>query len=103
MYAVVRSGGQQHKVAVGDTLEVDRVAGGPGTELRLPAVLLVDGTDVTSAPDALAGVAVAAEVVEHTRGPKLRVNVYRNKTGYRRRKGFRADRSVLRVTDIARG
>jgi large subunit ribosomal protein L21 len=100
VYAIVRGGGRQHKVAVGDVLEVDRVRGEPGTTLTLPAVLVVDGKTVTSDASALANVTVTAEVVGHTKGPKLDIGLYRNKTGYRRRLGHRQPHTQIRVTGI---
>ena len=100
MYAIVRAGGRQEKVAVGDEFELDRVSGEAGATLTLPAVLLVDGDAVTSDPKALEGVTVTAEVVEHTKGPKIRIMRYKNKTGYRRRQGHRAHLTRVRVTGI---
>ena len=103
MYAIVRSGGRQHKVAVGDVLEVDRVQGEPGSTLSLPALLLVDGDSVTSEAKALGNVNVTAEVVDHTKGPKIVILKYKNKTGYRKRMGHRQQLTQVRVTDIVKG
>ena len=100
MYAIVRGGGRQHKVAVGDVLEVDKLAGEPGTTVTLPALLVVDGSAVTSDKAALDGVTVTAEVVEHTKGPKIDIGLYKNKTGYRRRLGHRQRHTQVRVTGI---
>jgi large subunit ribosomal protein L21 len=100
VYAIVRGGGRQHKVAVGDVLEVDRLAGEPGATVTLPAVLVVDGATVTSDKSALEGVTVTVEVVEHTKGPKIDIGTYKNKTGYRRRMGHRQQHTQVRVTDI---
>jgi large subunit ribosomal protein L21 len=103
VYAIVRAGGRQEKVAVGDVLEVDRVAGEPGETLQLPALLLVADAAVTSDPAALAGVAVSAEVLEHTKGPKIRILKYKNKTGYRKRQGHRQPLTRVKVTAIESG
>ena len=103
MYAIVKTGGKQYKVAVGDVVEVEKVPGAVGDAVTLPALLLVDGSDVTSAPDALSGVSVSGEVVAHTKGPKIRIMNYRNKTGYKRRMGHRQQLTQVRVTDIAKG
>jgi large subunit ribosomal protein L21 len=103
VYAIVRSGGRQHKVAVGDVLEVDRLPGEPGSTLTLPALLLVDGETVTSDSAALGGVTVTAEVVDHTKGPKIHIMKYKNKTGYRKRQGHRQRHSQVRVTSIETG
>jgi len=103
VYAIVRSGGRQEKVAVGDVIETDRVAGEPGDSVELPALLLVDGDTVTSDAQALAGVRVSAEVVAHTKGPKIDILKYKNKTGYRTRQGHRQSLTQLRVTGIESG
>ena len=103
MYAIVRSGGRQEKVAVGDVIETDRVVGEPGDSVELPALLLVDGEAVTSDAAALAGVKVSAEVVAHTKGPKVEILKYKNKTGYKKRQGHRQSLTKLRVTGIESG
>ena len=103
MYAIVRSGGRQHKVAVGDVVEIDRVEGEPGATLTLPALLLVDGDSVTTDAAALAKSSVTAEVVEHGKGPKIIIHKFRNKTGYHKRQGHRQGLSTLRVTGIETG
>lgn len=103
MYAIVRAGGRQEKVEVGDVLVVDRVAGEPGSSLELPAVLVVDGTAVTTDKAALGKVKVTAEIVDHHRGVKIDILKYKNKTGYRRRQGHRSELTAVKVTDIATG
>lgn len=100
VYAIVRAGGRQEKVAVGDLVTLDRVAGEAGSTIELPALLLVDGDKVTSEAKALSGVKVTAEVVEDLRGPKIRIMKYKNKTGYKKRQGFRAELTTVKVTDI---
>jgi large subunit ribosomal protein L21 len=100
VYAIVKAGGRQEKVAVGDVIELDRQGNDTGSTLTLPALLLVDGETVTSDAKSLAGVTVTAEVVEHTKGPKIRIQHYKNKTGYKRRMGFRAKLTKVRVTGI---
>ena len=103
MYAIVRAGGRQEKVEVGDVLVVDRVAGEPGSSVELPAVLVVDGTAVTTDKAALGKVKVTAEIVDHHRGVKIDILKYKNKTGYRRRQGHRSELTAVKVTDIATG
>ncbi len=104
MYAIVRAGGRQEKVAVGDVLEMDRVASEPGSTVQLPALLLVaDDSSVTSDPAALSSIAVNAEVLEHTKGPKIRILRYKNKTGSRRRQGHRQPLTRVKVTAIESG
>ena len=103
MYAIVRAGGRQEKVEVGDLVVMDRVSGEPGSSLALPAVLLVDGASVTSDAATLAKVKVTAEIVDHRRGPKINILRFHNKTGYRRRQGHRQELTAVKVTDISSG
>ncbi len=103
MYAIVKTGGKQYKVAVGDVVEVEKLPGTAGTTVALPAVLVVDGGEVTSDAQALAGVTVSGEVVAHTKGPKLRIRKYKNKTGYHKRIGHRQPLTQVRVTGIDTG
>ena len=100
MYAVVKAGGRQEKVAVGDTIIVDRIDAKVGAQVTFPAVLLVDGATVTSDPKALSSVKVAGEVLEETKGPKIHILRYKNKTGYRRRQGFRSQLTKVKITGI---
>ena len=100
VYAIVRAGGRQEKVAVGDLVTLDRVAGETGSTLELPALLLVDGDKVTSEAEKLSGVKVTAEVVENLRGPKIRIMKYKNKTGYKKRQGHRQRYTQVKVTGI---
>jgi len=103
VYAVVKAGGSQHKVAVGDRFTVNRLAGQAGDTVTLPAILLVDGETVTSDPAALAGVTVTGEIVEHGKGPKIRIHKFKNKTGYHKRQGHRQPLTAVRITDITKG
>jgi large subunit ribosomal protein L21 len=103
VYAIVKTGGKQYKVAVGDVVEVEKVSGAVGDAVALPALLVVDGAQVTSDASALAGVSVSGEVVAHTKGPKISIMHYRNKTGYKRRMGHRQALTQVRVTDISTG
>ncbi len=100
MYAIVKTGGKQYKVAVGDLVEVEKVDGAPGVEIALPALLLVDGAELTTDADALAKALVTGEVVEHTKGPKIRIHKFKNKTGYHKRQGHRQKLTVIKVTGI---
>ena len=104
MYAIVKTGGKQYKVAVGDVVEVEKLAGAAGAAVSLPAPLLVvDGTDVTTDAKALAAFTVTGEVVAQVRGPKISILKYKNKTGYKRRQGHRQSLTQLRVTAIEKG
>ena len=99
VYAIVRACGRQEKVEVGTIVTMNRIAATSGT-VELPAVLLVDGDKVTSDSKALAKVKVVAEVLEQTRGPKIIIQKYKNKTGYKKRQGHRQDLTRVQVTEI---
>ncbi len=101
MYAIVKTGGKQYKVAEGDVIEVEKLDGAPGAAVTLPAVLLVDGEAVTTDAAALAKVSVTAEVVAQTKGPKIRIHKYKNKTGSHKRLGHRQNLTQVRVTGIS--
>ncbi|MDO4908801.1 MAG: 50S ribosomal protein L21 [Corynebacterium sp.] len=100
MYAIVKTGGKQYKVAEGDLVKVEKIEGESGTAVTLTPVLLVDGANVTTAADKLAKVSVNAEIVEHVKGPKIRILKYKNKTGYKKRQGHRQNLTVLKITGI---
>ena len=100
VYAVVRAGGRQEKVEVGSVITVDRVSGDEAGTVQLPALLVVDGDTVTSDAKALEKVTVTAEVLGDLRGPKIVIQHFRNKTGYRRRQGHRQELTRLKITGI---
>ena len=100
MYAIVKAGGRQEKVAIGDTVFVDRVDAASGSTITFPAVLVVDGDAVTSDPKILSGVKVTGEIIEEVKGPKIHILRYKNKTGHRRRQGFRAKSTRVKITAI---
>ena len=101
VYAIVRAGGRQEKVSVGDTIVINRVAGEAGDTVEFAPVLLVDGDKVTSAKADLEKVTVKAEKVEDLRGKKIRILKYKNKTGYKKRQGHRQELTRVKITDIA--
>ena len=100
MYAIVRSGGRQHKVAVGDILEIDKVEVKAGDSVSWTPLLLVDGEKITADAKGLGKVSVTAEVLAETKGPKIRILKYKNKTGYRKRMGHRQRYTQVKVTGI---
>ncbi|HEX3784012.1 MAG TPA: 50S ribosomal protein L21 [Pseudonocardiaceae bacterium] len=102
MYAIVKTGGKQYKVAVGDVVQVEKLEGKPGTEVSFPALLVVDGTDVTADAEALGSVSVTGKVVEQTKGPKIRIHKFKNKTGYHKRQGHRQKLTRVEVTGITK-
>ncbi|MBP6995673.1 MAG: 50S ribosomal protein L21 [Phycicoccus sp.] len=99
MYAIVRAGGRQEKVSVGDVLLIDK-AGVTGDTISLTPLLVVDGTTVTSDAAKLAKVTVSAEIVKPAKGPKITILKYKNKTGYRKRQGHRQHLSQVKITAI---
>jgi large subunit ribosomal protein L21 len=101
MYAVLATGGKQYRVAPGDTLEVEKLAGEAGQTVVLDQVLLVnnDGQVVVGTPT-VAGASVVADVVEHKRGPKLWAFKLKRRKGYRKKIGHRQSLTVLKVKEI---
>jgi large subunit ribosomal protein L21 len=100
VYAIVKAGGRQEKVSVGDIVVVNRLKAAAGSSVEFPALLVVDGATVTSDASALAKVKVTLEVLRNERGPKIDILKYKNKTGYRKRIGHRQDLTRLKVTGI---
>ena len=100
VYAVVRAGGRQEKVSVGTIVVLDRQAAKIGDNIELPAVLLVDGDAVTTDAEKLAKVTVTAEVLGEERGPKIVIQKFKNKTGYKKRQGHRQELTRVKVTGI---
>jgi large subunit ribosomal protein L21 len=100
VYAIVRAGGRQEKVEVGTVVVLDRIAADKDGNIQLVPVLLVDGDTITHDAKALAKVTVTAEVVGDERGPKIVIQKFKNKTGYKKRQGFRADLTRVKVTGI---
>ncbi|KRA29760.1 50S ribosomal protein L21 [Nocardioides sp. CPCC 206347] len=99
MYAIVRAGAKQEKVEVGDVFEIDKCATPVGDTLTLPVVLTVDGETVTST--GLEKASVTVEVLGATKGPKIVIQKYKNKTGYKKRQGHRQKYTQVKVTDIS--
>ncbi len=100
-YAIVKTGGKQYKVAVGDLVKVEKIDGELGSSVKLPVALVVDGANLTTDAAALEKVSVTAEVVDQVKGPKIRIHKFKNKTGYHKRQGHRQKLTVVKVTAIA--
>ena len=101
MYAVFQTGGKQYKVAKDQMLTVEKLEAEPGVKLTFESVLMVgDEAATTIGAPFVAGAAVAAEVVEQNRAPKIIVFKKQRRKGYRRRKGHRQHQTVLKITDI---
>ncbi len=99
MYAVIATGGKQYRVEPGQQLTVEKLAGEVGDTLQLPAVMVVDGDDVTAGKD-VTDRTVKATIVEHDRGPKIRVFTYKNKSRQHKRRGHRQHRTSIRIDEI---
>jgi large subunit ribosomal protein L21 len=99
MYAIVKTGGKQYRVEQGQSLLVERLPASDGDTVALAPLLFVDGDSVVDGEE-LAKVSVAARVVAHERGPKLRVVKFKPKRGYKRRTGHRQELTRLEVTEI---
>ena len=104
MFAVVRTGGKQYKVAPNDVIAVEKLDGEPGATIELAEVLMVgDGAEVSTGTPLLAGATVSAELVEHRRADKIIVFKKQRRKNYRRKNGHRQHQTVLRITEIIRG
>ena len=104
MYAVIESGGKQHRVELGSEIQVDRLDVQPGDSITLDRVLLVaDGDEAAIGQPVVDGAKVSAEVLGQDRGEKIVVFKYKPKARTRVKKGFRAELTTLRITDIAFG
>ncbi|MCF4166986.1 50S ribosomal protein L21 [Zavarzinia compransoris] len=102
MFAVIKTGGKQYKVAENDVISVERLEGEAGSTLSLDQVLMVgEGESVTIGAPTVAGATVTAEIVGQARGPKLIVFKKRRRQNSRRKNGHRQDLTVLKITSIA--
>jgi large subunit ribosomal protein L21 len=99
MYAIVKTGGKQYKVAVGDVLDVELL---DGDSVDLQPVLVVDGATVLSSADDLAKVSITGSILGENKGPKIKIMKYKNKTGYKRRVGHRQRYSQVEITGISK-
>jgi large subunit ribosomal protein L21 len=104
MFAVIKTGGKQYKVAKDDVIEVERTGAEAGKTVELKDVLMLsDGGTVEIGAPLVKGASVKAEVVELSRGPKVIIFKKRRRKNYRRKKGHRQDLMVLKITAIQRG
>jgi large subunit ribosomal protein L21 len=101
VYAIVRAGGRQEKVEVGSIVVLDRIAGDKDGNVELAPVLFVDGDKITHDAKALAKIKVVGEVLGDERGPKIVIQKFKNKTGYKKRQGHRQELTRLKITSIA--
>jgi large subunit ribosomal protein L21 len=100
MFAVIKTGGKQYRVAASDLIKVDKVAGEPGELVEFGEVLVVGGDSVTIGAPTVAGATVAGEVVAHDRGPKIIAFKKRRRKNSRRKRGHRQDFTLIRITEI---
>ena len=100
VYAVVRAGGRQEKIEVGSIVVLDRIKADKDGNVELVPVLLVDGDTITHDASVLAKVKVTAEVVGDLRGPKIVIQKFKNKTGYKKRQGHRQELTRIKITSI---
>ena len=102
MFAVIRTGGKQYKVAKDDLLEIEKIEAKAGDKVDLGEVLMVGGEGAPKVGSPLvAGASVKAEVVDQTRGPKLTIFKKRRRQNYRRKNGHRQDLTLVKILDIA--
>ena len=101
MFAVIKAQGKQFKVAQGDKLTIDRLAGEKGSKVSLGEVLmLVDGAKATVGKPVLSGAKVEAEILDHSRGDKIKVFKKRRRKNYHRTRGHRQDLTTVKITSI---
>ena len=101
MFAVIKTGGKQYRVAADDVITIERRTGAPGDVVTFDDVLMLTGTDgVQVGAPTVAGATVGAEIVEHTRGPKVIAFKKRRRKNSRRKRGYRDEITVLRITEI---
>ena len=101
MFAVIRTGGKQYRVAKDDIITVEKLARQPGDDVEFGEVLMVgDGAEVATGAPLVAGAAVSATVIEQTRAAKIIVFKKKRRHNYRRKKGHRQHQTVLRITEI---
>jgi large subunit ribosomal protein L21 len=103
VYAVIRTGGKQYRVQVGDVIDVEKLPGDAGAELELEPLLVVDGDQVTASASDLSRARVTATVLDQHRGKKLRVFTYKNKSRQKRTLGHRQSLTRLQVAGIDAG
>ena len=100
MYAIIRAGGKQHKVAPGDVIEVERVKEGSDSIEFTPLLVVDDSGTARADKGDLSGARVVGKVVGESKGDKVEVNKFRNKTGYRRHRGHRQKYTTIQIGDI---
>ena len=100
MFAVIKTGGKQYRVAAEDVIEVARVGGQPGAVVEFGEVLVVGGDNVTLGSPSVSGATVAGEVLEQGRGPKVIAFKKRRRKNSRRKRGHRQEFSLVRITEI---
>jgi large subunit ribosomal protein L21 len=100
MFAVIKTGGKQYRVAAEDVIKVEKVKGDPGEIVQFGEVLVVGGDNVTLGIPTVAGASVAAEVLEQGRGAKVIAFKKRRRKNSRRRRGHRQEFTLIRVTEI---
>src|SRR5260221_12919797 len=98
MFAVIRTGGKQYRVAAEDIIKVEKVKGDPGEIVQFGEVLVVGGDSVTLGTPTIAGASVAAEVLQQGRGPKIIAFKKRRRKNSRRKRGFRAEFKIGRAS-----
>jgi large subunit ribosomal protein L21 len=100
MFAVIKTGGKQYRVAADDVLKVEKVAGNPGDIVEFGEVLVVGGDTPTLGTPTVAGATVAGEVLEQGRGPKVIAFKKRRRKNSRRKRGHRQEFTLVRITEI---
>ncbi len=99
MYAVIATGGKQYRVQAGQEITVEKLTGEVGDSLALPALMVVDGDEVTAGKD-VADRAIRATITGHDKAPRIRVFTYKNKSRQHKRRGHRQHQTSIRIDEI---
>jgi large subunit ribosomal protein L21 len=103
MFAIVRTGGKQYRVGVGDQITVERIVGDVGAEIELSDVLAIGGDETVIGTPIVPEAAVRARIVQQPRGTKVIVFKKKKRKNYRRKRGHRQELTVLKIEEIKRG
>ena len=103
MFAVIKTGGKQYRVATDDVLQVEKIAGNPGDVVEFAEVLVVGGDSPQLGTPTIAGAIVAGEVLEQGRGPKVIAFKKRRRKNSRRKRGHRQEQTTVRIKEIIGG
>lgn len=101
MYAVVKTGGKQYKVSVGEKLKVEQIPAELDSQIELEVLMIADGGNIKVGSPVLAGAKVVAKIIAHGRGEKIRIFKMRRRKHYQKRQGHRQNFTQIEIVSIA--